>query len=317
MKFRRILALITALVVGVVPFAAHAEFPDRPIRLIVPWAPGGSTDVTARALAKAAEPILGQPIVIINVPGASTSIGMGKLAREAPDGYTVGVLSSAAYNFEFSGQKVPYDTINGFTYVSYYGDNLIGVVVLNDSPLKSMADLMAASKKRRLTYATAGLSSTQSLMGIAIQRATHGQLDLIPMNGSAGSLTAILGRQVDFMIETSVWQPYVANGQMRLLALNTQSRSKRYPDVPSLPELGLPSLRSVQAIVAPPGVPEAVRAKLESAFLKATADPSFAALMDGLSMDVVGLPGKEAQALVAREYQKAKSVAEAEGSAPK
>jgi tripartite-type tricarboxylate transporter receptor subunit TctC len=139
---------------------------------------------------------------------------------------------------------------------------------------------------------------------------------LIPMNGSAGSLTAILGRQVDFVIETSVWQPYVANGQMRLLALNTDNRSKNYPEVPSLRELGLPSLRSVQAIIAPPGVPEPIRAKLESAFLKAAADPSFVALMERMSMEVIALPGKEAQALVAREYQKAKSFAESAGTAP-
>ena len=100
---------------------AQSQYPEKPIRMIVPWAAGGSTDVTARALARGAEAQLGQPIMIVNVPGASTTIGMAQLNRAAPDGYTIGTLSSTSYNFALSGQKLPYDPIQGFSYISYYG----------------------------------------------------------------------------------------------------------------------------------------------------------------------------------------------------
>ena len=114
-------------------------FPERPITMIVPWAPGGSTDLTGRVLARAAEKHLGQPIVILNKPGASTIIGMRELAQAKPDGYTIGTLSSSSYLAPLTGQAAGYDIMKDFTYVSYYGDNLIGIAVLKDKPWKSLA----------------------------------------------------------------------------------------------------------------------------------------------------------------------------------
>ncbi len=287
---------------------AQATYPDKPIRMIVPWAAGGSTDVTARALAKAAEAHLGQPIVIVNVPGASTTIGMAQLNRAAPDGYTIGTLSSTSYNFALSGQKLPYDPIQGFSYISYYGDNLIGVAVPAASPFKSLQDLIAHAKTNRLTYGTAGAVTTQHLIGAGLQKATATQIDHIPMNGSAGSINALLGKHVDFSIETSVWMPHLQTGAVRVLAVNTPERSKHLATVPTLRELGFPYLRSVQGIIAPPGVPEPIRARLESAFRKSLTDPAFVAVMDRMSMEVIDLPGPEVKVLVERELQRAQQL---------
>lgn len=294
-----------AAVLAAVP--AQAQFPERPITLIVPWAPGGSTDVSSRALAKAAEGALGQPVVVVNKPGASTTIGMADLARAKPDGYTIGTLSSSSYMLKAQGRDLPYDAIEAFSYVSYYGDNLIGIAVLADAPWKKLADLIADGKAQpaRFKFGTAGVGSTQHLTLEALMLATGSKFVHIPQQGSAGSMPALLGKHVDFISEVSVWAPFIAQGQARLLAVSTPRRAADYPDVPSLGELGFESLRSVQAIIGPAGMPEPVRQRLEAAFRKALADEGFKGAMKKLSMEIVDLPGPEVKKLVQGELQRA------------
>src|SRR3954471_22637581 len=160
----------------------QAQFPERPITLIVPWPPGGSTDVSTRALAKAAEGALGQPIVVVNKPGASTTIGMAELARAKPDGYTIGTLSSSSYMLKAQGRELPYDAVEAFSYVSYYGDNLIGIAVLNDAPWKKLADLIADGKAQpgKFKFGTAGVGSTQHLTLEALMLTTGAKFVHIP-----------------------------------------------------------------------------------------------------------------------------------------
>ncbi len=304
------IALFAAAAAFAAAFAAvpaHAQFPERPITLIVPWAPGGSTDVSSRALAKAAEGALGQPVVVVNKPGASTTIGMADLARAKPDGYTIGTLSSSSYMLKAQGRDLPYDAVEAFTYVSYYGDNLIGIAVLNEAPWKKLADLLAEGKAQpgKFKFGTAGVGSTQHLTLEALMLATGSKFVHIPQQGSAGSMPALLGKHVDFISEVSVWAPFVAQGQARLLAVSTPKRADAYPDVPSLGELGFDSLRSVQAIIGPAGMPEPVRQRLEAAFRKSLADEGFRNTMKKLSMEIVDLPGPEVKKLVQGELQRA------------
>jgi len=155
-----------AVAIGLTACAAPAfAFPDRPITMIVPWAPGGSTDQTARVLAKAAEKQLGQPIIILNKPGASTIIGMRELAQAKPDGYTIGTLSSTTYLAPLTGQPVTYEMLKDFTFISYYGDNLIGIAVLKDKPWKTLQDLVEDGKKNpdKLNFGTGGANRGDSL----------------------------------------------------------------------------------------------------------------------------------------------------------
>lgn len=284
-----------------------AEYPDKPITMIVPWAAGGSTDQTARVLAKAAEASLGQPIVIINQPGASTTIGMAALASAKPDGYTIGTLSSTGYLVALQGRQLPFDPVNSFSYISYYGDNVIGIAVRSDSRWKSLKELVDEGKERpgTIKYGTAGVGTTQHLTTAAIQFSTKAKFTHIPQQGSAASMPSLLGGHVDFVMETSVWAPFVEDKQVRLLAVATPKRSKLYPDVPSLSELGYESLRSVQAIIGPAGLPEPIRAKLEAAFRKALSDKAFQETMDRLGMEVIDLPGAEVKKLVQSEYERA------------
>jgi tripartite-type tricarboxylate transporter receptor subunit TctC len=284
---------------------AWAEYPEKPITMIVPWAAGGSTDQTARVLAKAAEASLGQPIVIINQPGASTTIGLAALASAKPDGYTIGTLSSTGYLVALQGRQLPFDPINSFSYISYYGDNVIGIAVRSDSKWKSLQELVDDGKVRpgAIKYGTAGVGTTQHLTTEALQFSTKAKFVHVPQQGSAASMPALLGSHVDFVTETSVWAPFVEDKQVRLLAVTTPKRSKLYPDVPALSEFGYKSLRSVQAIIAPAGVPEPIRATLEAAFRKALSDKAFQETMDRLAMEVIDLSGAEVKKVVAAEYE--------------
>jgi tripartite-type tricarboxylate transporter receptor subunit TctC len=285
-----------------------SAFPDRQITMIVPWAPGGSTDQTGRALARVAERHLGQPIVILNKPGASTLIGMRELAQAKPDGYTIGTLSSSSYLAPLTGQSASYDILKDFTYISYYGDNLIGIAVLKDKPWKSLQDLIEDGKKNpdKINYGTGGVSTTQHLMIEALSRRTGAKFNHVPQRGSAGSVPALLGNHVDFISEVSVWAPHVESGQARLLVLNTPKRAAAYPDVPTYAELGFEYLRSVQAIIGPAGIPEDIRQKLETAFRKSLDDPGFKDTMAKLQMEISDMPGPQVREVVAAEIEKAK-----------
>jgi tripartite-type tricarboxylate transporter receptor subunit TctC len=295
------LAVLTALWAA---GAARAEYPDKPIIMIIPWAAGGSTDQTSRVLAKAAEASLGQPIIIVNRPGATTTIGMAELANAKPDGYTIGSLSSSSYLIAAQGRKLPYDPVNAFSYISYFGDNVIGIAALADAPWKTLKDLVEDGKTRpgKIKYGTGGVGTSQHMMAEALQISTKAKFIHIPQQGSGGSMPAVLGKHVDFISETSVWAPFVEDRQMRLYAVSTPQRAKPYPDVPTLRELGYRSIRSIQAIIGPAGMPEPFRAKLEVAFRKALTDEAFKNTMQRLSMEIVDMPGPEVKALVESEY---------------
>jgi len=307
----RLACLLAVALSAVAATGAHAQkFPERPITMIVPWAAGGSTDQTSRALAKAAEPFLGKPVIILNKPGASTTIGMAELARAKPDGYTIGTLSSTSYLLTLQGRELSYHPIDAFSYISYYGDNLIGIAVPADSRWKTLADLIADAKANpgKLNYGTAAIGSTQHLSTEALTLATGAKFMHIPQQGSAGSMTALLGKHVDFVTETSVWAPHVAAGRVRLLAVTSPKRASAYPDVPTFSELGVSPIRSVQAIIGPAGMPEPERKILEDAFRKALKDPGFVNTMKVLAMEIIDLPGPDVKKLVEQELLRARVV---------
>lgn len=293
---------------SILTFSSALAFPDRPINLIVPWAAGGSTDQTGRVLAKAAEEHLGQPIVIVNKPGASTTLGMIELAQAKPDGYTIGTLSSTTYMVPLTGQAVPYDMMKSFSFISYYGDNLIGIAVLKDKPWKTLKELVDDGKKNpgKITYGTGGVNTTQHMMIEALSQRSGAKFTHIPQRGSAGSIPAILGGHVDFISEVSVWAPYIESDQVRLLVINTPKRSAGFPDVPTYNELGYDALRSVQAIIGPAGIPEDRRVKLEAAFRKALEDRTFQEVMKKLRMEIVDMSGSETRDAIAKEIETAK-----------
>ena len=289
--------------------AAFAEYPEKPISLIVPWAPGGGTDQTSRVLAKAVEAKLGQPVVVINKPGAAGAIGMTELSKARPDGYTIGTMSTSHVLLPPQPDRAPpFDPGKDFTYIMNYGDNLIGLVVPADSPWKTLDELIAEGKKRRVTYGTAGVNSLQHIMMESLKQATGANFVHVPQQGSAASMPALLGKHIEFIMEISVGAPFIESKQARLLAVSTPSRAKAYPDVPTLKEKGFPSMRSMQAIVAPAGLPEPIRTKLEAAFRQSLTDPAFADTIKRLSMEVVDLSSAEVTTFVQTEGPRAREM---------
>ncbi len=303
-----------AVLVGLQSTAwSQANYPDHPITMIVPWAAGGVTDLTARALAKAAEPALGQTIVILNKPSAGNAVGLAELSKAKPDGYTIGTLASTSYMFPISGKEVPYDVLNSFTYVSYFGDNLLGIVVRKDAPWQTLKELIEDGRKNpgKFKFGTSGVGTTQHLMMEGIMADSGVKFVHIPQVGGAATATALLGGHIDFLSDASSWASFVEQGQMRVLAVSTPTRSEVYPDAPTLSELGFRSSRSVGAIIAPAGLPEPIRAKVEGAFRKAVDDPAVAEAMKRLAVVRISLPGKDAKEIVAQEISRARALVEA------
>ena len=208
------------------------------------------------------------------------------------------------------GRQVGYDPLKSFAYISYYGDNLIGVAVLADSKWKTLKDLIADGKAGpgKIKYGNAGVGTTQHLTTEKIQLDSGAKFTFVPQKGSAEAVAALLGGHLDFITEVSVWAPHVEAGKVRLLAVTTPKRSEGFPAVPTVFELGFESLRSVQAIIGPTGIPEPIRAKLEGAFRQALTDPGFVAVMKKLRMVIVDGSGEYARKAVETEIGRAKTL---------
>jgi len=303
-------ALVIAGVVLAAANPARALFPERPITMIIPWPAGGSSDQTVRAFSKAAEAHLGQPIVVVNKPGAASTIGLSELSTAKPDGYTIGLLTSTAYLLPLTGRKVPYSMPAGFSYVTYMGDNVIGVVVRANSRWKTVQDLIAEGKKNpgTLKYATGGVGTYQHMSAEALARTTGAKFIHIPQKGSAESLPALLGNHVDFITETSIWAPFVESGELSVLAVTTETRPEGLEKVPTMKELGVASLRSFQIIGGPVGMSEGVRLKLEEAFRKASKDKSFLNIMAQLKMMPVDMAGNTVESFIRAQMKTAEEL---------
>lgn len=289
-------------------FPVQAQFPEKHITLIVPWNSGGSTDLSIRPLAAAAEKILGQPIIVVNKPGAAATIGMSEVARATPDGYTIGVYNAATFMAPLTSIPVTYDPVKSFSFICYYGENLIGIVVRREAPWKTLQEMIADGRQNpgKISYGIPGSTTTEALMGDGLQSASGAKFTAVPFTGVAPVLNALLGGHVDFISATSTWAPHVAKGELRLLALNSTTRTKIYPDVPTLRELGFPYLRSIAVLAGPAGIPEDRRAKLEAAFRSGMKSDAFVKVMENLRMAIVDMPGDETRRSIEEEQGKAK-----------
>jgi tripartite-type tricarboxylate transporter receptor subunit TctC len=222
------------------PAIAQPKFPDRTIRLIVPWAPGGPADIGFRILGESAGKKLGQTVVIENKAGASGILGAMALQSEKPDGHVVSQMHMSVLRQPLLNKQLTYHPINDLSYIVQVTGYVMGIVVRADAPWKTLPELLAHAKANpgKLNWGTLGIGSTQHL---AMERLgvmqglswTHA-----PYRGTADTLRALLGGEIDFASEASGWAPMVNAGQMRLLAVFTGARAKRFPDIPTVRELG-------------------------------------------------------------------------------
>lgn len=282
------LGLATALTgIALAATAQPAAFPSRPINLIVPFNPGGATDVQMRILGREVEKILNQTVVITNSPGVGGTLAPANMARsDAPDGYTVGVIPASLFRLPHL-QKVTYDPVKDFTYIIGLTKYAYGVLVRPDSPWKTLQDLIDAAKAspKPLSYGVVGVGTSGHIVTERLARAAGIELMATPFKGGIEVIQSTIGGHVDFMSDAG-WGSAVDSGTLRLLAVVEQERIARYPDVPTLRELGYDILaNSVVGIAGPAGMDPAIVKTLHDAFLQAAQTPAFQQ-----SLEVQGQP---------------------------
>lgn len=277
--------------------AANDAFPSRPVRLVVPFAAGGGTDIMARLLAKAMAQELGQPVVVENRAGAGGGLGSAQVARASPDGYTLlmGTASTHAINPAVY-EHLPYQPQKDFTPISLAA-TIPGVVLVNSkSEIGSLAELAAAMRARpeTLTYGTQGQGGLGHLMGKMFDAEAGVKSVHVPYRGAAPALQDLLAGNIDIVYDTLPSAlPHLQGGTLRALALTAPQRSAVAPDLPTTAQAGYPAFlaQTWNALFGPPGMPSDVAARLTEAGIAAVRGPEAAARIQEMSATPVASNG--------------------------
>ncbi|MFZ9138446.1 MAG: Bug family tripartite tricarboxylate transporter substrate binding protein [Hylemonella sp.] len=272
-----------ALFLVLVAVLAHASvfaqpYPNRPIKLIVPFGPGGFTDVVARILGQKLGPAMNTSFVIENKPGAGSTIGMDLVAKSAPDGYTLGMISSTHMISPWIYKSVPYDPIKSFTPIGKLVDSAYVLAVNPKVPASNVRELVALAKSRPETihFASSGNGSTQHLMGGLFVSLSGAPMKHVPYRGSNLATTDLIAGVVEssFAGVTNVL-PHLPTGKLRALAVTTAQRAPQLPEVPTLQEAGIAGYDASNwlALLAPAGTPREIVQRLNSEIVKLMALP--------------------------------------------
>ncbi|MDF8361386.1 Bug family tripartite tricarboxylate transporter substrate binding protein [Achromobacter anxifer] len=288
---RTLRALCAVALLGTAGATQAAAYPDKPVRLIVPYAAGGGTDTAARMIARKLAPLLGQPVVVENKPGGATQIGTAYVASAAPDGYTLlmGTANLATNSVLYA--KLPYDVKKNLAPIVWATDVPVYLLLPAASPWRSLDDLkLAAAQQQGLTFATAGTGSIPHLAGEQFAHQTGIALRHIPYKGSSEAATALIGGQVQMSFDNlPPVYAQVKAGRLRAVAIAAQTRNPELPDVPTLTELGVPlSASSWWGVMAPAGTPQDVIALLNRQINAVLADPEVRSYFTGLGMQATG-----------------------------
>ena len=287
--------LKTTAAAGIVagaPAGLRAQaFPARTIRYICPWPAGGSTDIVMRAFAESAGKALGQTVLVENKPGASGTLGAIEMVNARPDGYTLAQLPISVFRVPHM-QKVQFDTLKDFTWIACLTGYTFGLVVRADSPLKSIKDLVDYAKANpgKFTYGNTGNGTSPHLAVEEFAQKAGIVLQPVPYKGNAENMQAILGGHVMAASDATGWGPHVDAGKLRLLATYGSKRTKRWPSVPTLNELGYKTISdSPFGVGGPKGMDPAVTRILHDAFRKTLDDPAVIAVLDKYDQQVIYL----------------------------
>ncbi|MDD0810199.1 tripartite tricarboxylate transporter substrate binding protein [Curvibacter sp. RS43] len=292
---------------GQTPTSASTDWPNKPIRWVVPFPPGGAMDAIARTLGERAGKTLGQPFVIENRPGAGGNIGADLVAKAPADGYTLMITSiGMATNKPLYG-KLSYDPIKDFAPVSLLAvvPNVL-VVNASQSKLRSVDELITAARQSpgKITYGSAGNGTSIHLAGEVFSSMTQLDLVHVPYKGSSPALTDLLGGQIDLMFDSiTSARPHLQSGKLRALAVTTAKRSAALPQVPTLAEAGVPDYEVSPwfAAFVPAGTPKPVLNKLQAALVNALKQPEVQARFEAIGAEAVGSSPDELAVHLARE----------------
>ncbi|MBU4611434.1 tripartite tricarboxylate transporter substrate binding protein [Achromobacter sp. GG226] len=302
-------ATVVASLLGASPARADANYPNKPIQVILPFAPGGPTDVVGRVIATEMGQILGQPLVIETRPGASGTIGAAAVARAPADGYQL--LMNASVQVIYPGQfkTLTFDPMGDFTAVGVLGTVPMVAIVPPDSPYASFQDIIQAAKDKpgALAFASPGVATLPHLVGELVNTSTGAKLEHVGYRGSNPALTDVAGGHVQLMYAPlAPAMPLIQAGRVKPLAVTTGERLKDLPNVPTIAETVLPGFDIVTwyGLWAPKGTPEAVVEKLNQAMVKASSSAKVAETLAAQGTIPSRLTHQETQAFAQEENQR-------------
>jgi tripartite-type tricarboxylate transporter receptor subunit TctC len=304
---RRIAFAALALFAAALPAAAADTWPSKPVKIIVPFGPGGFTDVVARILQKELAPALGQPIIIENRPGAGSTIGTDAVAKAPADGYTLVMVSTTHVISPHLYKKMTYDPIKDFAPVMKLVEGPYVMVVHPSLGVSSVRDFIALAKRKpnEIFFASSGNGSAQHLVGALFMQMAGVQLSHVPYKGSNAAMQDLLGGQVKLSF---VGMPNaIPNlGKLKALAVTTKKRSADLPDVPTMDEAGVKGYEATiwLGMLAPKGTPREVVDKLNADIRKVLADPEAMSLMHKAGVEVATSTPEEFQALMQQELDR-------------
>ena len=304
---RNVLASIAASLALPGPLFAQGAWPSKPIRYIVPFAPGGTTDILARVVGEKLGAALGQTIVVDNRPGQGGSAGATELARAAPDGYTIGggTISSHAINASLY-DKLSYDPVTSFAPITLYATQP-NVLLLHPSvPAATLAEFIALLKANpdKYSFGSAGIGTSQHISGELFKTMAGVKMQHVPYRGSGQMIPELLGGTLQVAVDNiATALPHMKAGKLRALAVTTAQRSGVAPDVPTMAESGLAGyeLSSWQAVFAPAGTPPAIVERLYTEIAKILKLPDISKRLSDLGLDLSGMPPAQLAALVKAE----------------
>jgi tripartite-type tricarboxylate transporter receptor subunit TctC len=308
------IALLVALAFGA---PVHAEtFPGRTIRIIVPYPPGGSVDLTARVIAKHMQDGVGQPVIVENKPGANAAIGIDVLLRSEPDGHTLIILSDSPVTINVHLSRLNYDPLTDLIPIGKVVSSPLILVANAKAGIASVADLVAVAKARPLSYAVAARGSGAHLAAELLQRELGIAMQAVPYRGGAPATLAIASGEVPLgMLDTGAVLPMIASGQIVALGVTEPMRARAMPDVPTLREAGAPNFSTMSwlALFAPRGTPDDRIARLNAEIGRIAALPEAQKALSAAGLELAPNSPAEMRRIIAADHQKWGQLIEATG----
>jgi tripartite-type tricarboxylate transporter receptor subunit TctC len=317
MKIPSNLLLVLCLVLSS-PAIAADEYPSKPIRLIVPFPPGGPNDIIARVVGQRMSDIFKQPVIIDNRGGQAGVLGTDAVAKAAPDGYTIGIVSASAIVISPSMEKIAYDPQKDLQPITLVATVPEMLVVAKDVPAKNMSELVALAKAQpgKLNFASAGVGGLPHLAGELFKLTAKIDIVHVPYRGAAPAINDLLGQQVQMtFLDLPVILPQIKAGNLKPIALGARERAKQAPDVPTTAEVGMPELliENWYGMIGPSGLPRDILDKINRVAVEAMSDPNVKDKLADQGLTLVPQTPEEFRAFIASEATKWSNVVKKAG----